>query len=179
MTSAFDFLIEDTHDDFDRRVKEHSEKGHHQSTPSTSPGTEPVGDSEEVGVFFEIAPQQIRSQSSNGHIGKKRAARTTTIDHIPTKKLTSAATRRRRRMNAIEALIRYTDATGDQSERRIRIDSIYENRQGELVVSAFCLMRNAARKFFVGRITAFIDASSGLVVQDIAGFLGRAATAHL
>jgi hypothetical protein len=177
MASTFDFLVTDSHDDFDKLIHEHCRSWKQADTASLAASPEQndvIGGTEEDGLIFEIALPLERYRTPKSPMGKVRSTPTLTIDHVKDEGVEHSYTRRRK--SAVEALIRYTDATGSQSERRIRIDGIFENRQGELVVSAFCMMRNAARKFFVDRMTSFIDASSGLMVKDIAGFLGQASS---
>jgi hypothetical protein len=175
MASAFDFLVTHSQDDFDKLIHEHCKNWKQSDAASLAASPEQndaIGGTESDGLIFDVALPLEGYRAPKIPLGKVRSTKTLTIDHVRYEGVERTHTRRRK--SAAEALIRYTDATGSQSERRIRIDGIYENRQGELVVSAFCMMRNAARKFFVDRMTSFIDASSGLVVKDIAGFLAKA-----
>lgn len=72
----------------------------------------------------------------------------------------------------VGADIRYTDADGQVTERRIttrRFEA--EPGTGDVVILARCHLRNENRTFKVSRISGFTDGSTGEIITDIPAYL--------
>lgn len=67
-----------------------------------------------------------------------------------------------------ELLIRYVDAEGNATERRVS-DIEPDGRDH---ISAFCHERQEGRTFKISRIASAIDAETGEVIEDLYGYLG-------
>ena len=66
----------------------------------------------------------------------------------------------------------YTDAKGRESNRRITVKSL-NNQRSDLLVKAFCHERQAARSFKASRITQVVDLETGEVFDDAADLFSK------
>jgi hypothetical protein len=73
---------------------------------------------------------------------------------------------------AVEAEIRYTDGSGQDTVRRISTKRFEDGgASGDGMILAHCHLRRANRTFKVSRIKEFIDVSTGEIVGDIPAYL--------
>lgn len=63
-------------------------------------------------------------------------------------------------------IIRYVNAKGEESQRRIALHCVYE-RSGTDYVRAYCYERLAARTFRKDRILEIIDSESGEIIENL------------
>ncbi len=66
--------------------------------------------------------------------------------------------------------ITYLDNDNDKSERNITIKSI-QNTDNDLLIKAYCHLRNADRSFKLSQISSLVDSNTGEVVENISDFL--------
>lgn len=65
--------------------------------------------------------------------------------------------------------IRYVDAKGDESERRIAVRALDEI-DGDIYIQAYCYERRACRHFWASRIEFAVDLESGEIFDDALAF---------
>jgi hypothetical protein len=68
-------------------------------------------------------------------------------------------------------IISYEDSKGQQTQRRIRVTRFSENREGELVIHAYCYERRAARCFLSCNVLEIADPITGELIDDPYDFL--------
>lgn len=69
-------------------------------------------------------------------------------------------------------LLTYEDAFGGLSERKIRLERVFED-SGETRIMAHCYLRKERREFRLDRIISIIDAETGAFIADPQGFFGN------
>jgi len=68
-------------------------------------------------------------------------------------------------------IIDYKDSRGTKTKRRIRITRFSENRDGDLVIHAYCFERKAARNFLAVNVISAADPITGEIIDDAYDFL--------
>ena len=63
--------------------------------------------------------------------------------------------------------LQYSDASGELSKRRVRIESI-----DDTYLKGFCFLRNEKRTFIIDRIQSITDLNSGEIFEDARSYLG-------
>ncbi|MBN67296.1 MAG: hypothetical protein CMM94_07015 [Rickettsiales bacterium] len=68
--------------------------------------------------------------------------------------------------------IHYVDSKGKESERRIRIHTLCEQPDGDILMKCHCYERNASRSFKLSRIRQIIDLQTGEIFEEPTRFNG-------
>lgn len=66
-----------------------------------------------------------------------------------------------------DLFIRYVDANGAPSERRISIHGLKENSSGEFTIRAWCHERQDMRSFLISRVEEAVDPETGEIIDDL------------
>ena len=66
--------------------------------------------------------------------------------------------------------IHYVDAKGKKSERRIRIKTLHEQSDGDILMKCHCFERGSARSFKFSRVKQIIDLQTGEVFNPLQFF---------